>query len=513
MRGARPSFRLWVRGCPVANSRFVASLFSSFYFFVSAGRSSFTSRHQSMELQFFGAARSVTGSMHLVRVNGSAVLLDCGLFQGRRAESFERNRTFPFDPASIDAVILSHAHIDHAGNLPNLVRHGFRGPIYATGATRDLCNVMLYDSAYLQERDVEYVNKRNRARGEPQVEPLYTSADVEETIDQMVGVGYRQPLTVANGVVARFLDAGHILGSAVVRLDIEQNGKTLRLGFTGDLGRKNMPILRDPQPMGDVDILISESTYGGKVHDPAAGMKSSLGEVVRRTVERGGKVIVPAFSVGRTQELVYTLFQLFDEQALPSIPVFVDSPLAVNATDVFRMHPECFDREMLAYIHQNEDPFGFQRLTYVRSVDESKALNDRAEPCVIIAASGMCEGGRILHHLANNIGNPKNTVLVVGYMAEHTLGRRLVERQPEVRIFGDPFPLKAEVAVLNSFSAHAGHDELVAYASAVDPGQLREVFLVHGELERAEKLAAALAEKGIRRVTIPLRGQKAVFQS
>ena len=464
-------------------------------------------------IEFFGAARTVTGSMHFLSVNGSRVLLDCGLFQGRRAESYERNLHFPFDASSIDAVVLSHAHIDHAGNLPNLVRSGFRGPIYATGATRDLCNVMLYDSAYLQERDLEYVNKKHRKKGEPEVGPIYTSEDVDATIDQVVGVGYRQPLEIAKGVVLRFFDAGHILGSAVTLLEVEEDGRVLRLGFTGDLGRKQMPILKDPQPLGDVDVLISESTYGGKNHEPITGMHNSLATAIRRTAERGGKVIVPSFSVGRTQELVYALFQLFDEGALPAIPVFVDSPLAVNATEVFRMHPECFDKEMMSYVLQHQDPFGFGRLTYIRSVDESKALNERKGPCVIIAASGMCEGGRILHHLANNIGDSRNTVLVVGFMAEHTLGRKLVERESEVRIFGEFHQLKAEVVVLNSFSAHAGHDELLTYISGMDAGRLKGVFLVHGELERAQKLSDALAGRGIRPVKIPVRGEKAEFNA
>jgi len=461
-----------------------------------------------MTIQFLGAARSVTGSMHLISANGSKILLDCGLFQGRRAEAFQRNRTLPFDAASIDAVVLSHAHIDHAGNLPNLVRSGYRGPIYATAATRDLCNIMLYDSAFLQQRDVEFVNKRHKKRNEPLIEPIYTQEDVDETIDQFISIGYRQPFQIAPGVVLRFFDAGHILGSASVLLEVENKRRTHRIGFTGDLGRKDMPILRDPQPIGDVDYLICESTYGGKTHDPPTGMRDSLLQAVKETVERGGKIIIPSFSVGRTQELIYKFFQLCDEGRLPSIPVFVDSPLAVNATDVFRMHPECFDKEMMGYIRQHEDPFGFGRLTYIRSVDDSKALNDRLDPCVIIAASGMCEGGRILHHLANNIENPKNTLLIVGFMAEHTLGRRLVERQPEVRIFGDEYRLRATVKILNAFSAHAGHDELMGYVQTMDAGALKGISLVHGELDRAEAFAEALRACGYSNVSIPVRGQK-----
>lgn len=464
-----------------------------------------------MTLQFFGAAQTVTGSMHFLSVNGSNLLLDCGLFQGRRAEAYERNRHFPFDASSIDAVVLSHAHIDHTGNLPNLVKSGFRGPIYSTGATRDLCNVMLYDSAYLQERDTEFMNKRLAKRGEPLIESLYSAEDVDNTIGQFVSVPYRKDFMPAEGVKAKFFDAGHILGSAVTLLEIRENGKTIRLGFTGDLGRAHMPILKDPEGPEEVDILISESTYGGRIHEPIASMAGSLLAIIRRTIDRGGKVIIPAFSVGRTQDLVYALFQLADEGKLPAIPVYVDSPLAVNATEVFRMHPECFDVETLRYLHQHEDPFGFGRLKYIRSVQDSKALNDRKEPCVIIAASGMCEGGRILHHLASNIGDPRNTILVVGFMAEHTLGRRIVEHQPEIKIFGDIFSMKAEVAILNSFSGHAGQDELLGFIGKFNPKVLKNIFLVHGEVAQAEQLSTKLKEQGFGNVAIPPRGQKAEF--
>ena len=449
--------------------------------------------------------------MHLLTANGSRILLDCGLYQGKRAESFERNRNFPFDASTINAVVLSHAHIDHAGNLPNLVRNGFTGTIFATSATRDLCGVMLYDSAYLQERDAEYVNKQHAKRKEPSIEPIYTSADVEVTMTQMVGVRYRQKIEVAEGISITFVDAGHVLGSAVTLIEVHENGKTTTLGFSGDLGRKNMPILKDPEPIGDVDIWMSESTYGGRVHEPISGMEQRLLEVIRRTIDRGGKVIVPAFSVGKTQELLYVLFTLNDSGRLPAIPIFVDSPLSVNATEVFRTHPECFDKETLKYILANEDPFGFGRLKYIKSVDESKKLNDINEPCIIIASSGMCEAGRILHHLANNIQNPRNTVLVVGFMAEHTLGRRIVERQPELRIFGDLYQLKSEVAILNAFSAHAGQDELVNYAQTMDKTKLKNIFLVHGEVAQAQELSQKLYEAGYANISIPARGDKVEF--
>jgi metallo-beta-lactamase family protein len=459
-----------------------------------------------MKLQFLGAAQTVTGSMHLLTANGSSVLLDCGLYQGKRGEAFERNRKLPFDASSIDAVVLSHAHIDHAGNLPNLVRSGFEGPIYATGATRDLSNVMLYDSAYVQERDTEYVNKQHRKRKEPPVEPLYTSEDVGQTVNQMVGVRYHQKVEVAEGITITFFDAGHVLGSAVTHIEVREGGQTRTIGFSGDLGRKNMPILRDPEPLGDVDFWISESTYGARIHEPVTGMEDKLMEILQRTIDRGGKLIVPAFSVGKTQEFLYVLFTLNDSGRLPSIPIFVDSPLSVNTTEVFKTHPECFDKETLKYLLNNEDPFGFGRLNYVRSVEESKKLNDLNEPCVIIASSGMCEAGRILHHLANNVGDPRHTILVVGFMAEHTLGRRIVERNPEIRIFGESHALKAEVAIMNSFSAHAGQDELVNYTKTIDSGKLKHVFLVHGEPVQAGQLTEKLAAAGYDRSSIPARG-------
>jgi metallo-beta-lactamase family protein len=462
-----------------------------------------------MNIQFLGAARTVTGSMHLVSVNGTKILLDCGMFQGKRAEAYERNRKFPFDPSKIDAVILSHSHIDHSGNLPNLVKNGYRGPIYATAATRDLCNIMLYDSAYVQERDIEYVNKRHQNKHEPMVQPLYDVEDVTAAMAQFMGINYEQQVQVATGVTLKFLDAGHILGSAVTVLEAEENGKRKKIGFTGDLGRKNTPIIKDPQPIGDVDVLISESTYGGIVHDPVTGMKDSLCKVIQQTSDRGGKVIIPSFSVGRTQEIVYLLSELFDEGRLPVVPIYIDSPLAVNASDIFRKHIECFDKETLDHMHANEDPFGFNRLTYVRSVDESKKLNGLHTPCVIISASGMCEGGRIVHHLANNIENPQNTILIVGFQADHTLGKRIVERQPEVNIFGEIHKLNAEVVVLNSFSAHAGQDELVEYITAADQTRLKKIFLVHGELMQIEKLSAKLKETGLKEeICIPVTGDK-----
>ncbi len=444
--------------------------------------------------------------MHLVRANGKSILLDCGIFQGKRSEAFERNSHFPFEPSSIDAVILSHAHIDHAGNLPNLVKSGFSGPIYCTSASKDLCDVMLYDTAYLQERDAEYVSRKRARRGEPAVEPLYTAVDVSKTIAQIAGVEYHKPFQVTDGIECSFSDAGHILGSAATRLTLDAEHKKCTLGFTGDLGRRNTPILRDPEPIDPVDFLICESTYGGKIHDPLTSSKEALRVTMEEVVIRGGKLIIPSFSVGRTQEIVYTMNELFNEGHLPQLPIFVDSPLAVNATDVFRRHRECFDKETLDLLQYDDDPFGFERLTYVRSVEESKKLNGKEGPLVIIAASGMCEGGRVLHHLANSIEDPKNTILIVGFQAEHTLGRRLVEQDSEVKIFGDVYKREAVVKVLNSFSAHAGQDDLMEYAKRTKKPGTGKVFLVHGEVAQAGMLAAKLESLNLGNVVIPEKG-------
>jgi metallo-beta-lactamase family protein len=460
-----------------------------------------------MKLTFWGAARTVTGSMHLVELDsGAKLLLDCGLFHGRRAEAAEINGTFPAEPSEIDAVLLSHAHIDHSGMLPGLYRAGFRGRVYATHATRDLCALMLLDSAHIQESDAAFFNKRFRKKGEPAVQPLYTKGDAEGVLDLFVGVGYRASFTPVPGCEVEYRDAGHILGSATLSLTVTEGGRQKRLGFTGDLGNPDRPILRDPQPMLDCDWIISESTYGGKTHEPAGKAKDALADVVSRTAKRGGKVIIPAFAVGRTQELVYALDQLWNEERIPRIPVFVDSPLAVNVTGVFQTHPECYDRALLDYLMTDPDPFGFERLEYVRDVQRSKALNGMRVPMVIISASGMAEHGRILHHLRNNIEDPRSTVMIVGYQAEHTLGKRIVERREEVKIFGQPHRLKAEVAVLNYFSAHADEPGLLGFLGAQDRDRLQTVFLVHGDLERQEKLKEAMGEDGFGDVAIPARG-------
>jgi metallo-beta-lactamase family protein len=459
-----------------------------------------------MRLTFWGAARTVTGSLHLVELaNGRRILLECGLFQGRRALAREINTSFPVEPSSIDAVVLSHAHIDHSGLLPRLWAQGFRGPIYATHATRDLCELMLRDSGYIQEKDAEFFNRKMRKKREPAIEALYTENDAEQVMHQFVGLAYDHPFRVIEGVQAVFRDAGHILGAATVMLEIDE-GRGLRLGFTGDVGNPGRPILRDPVPMDPVDWLMSESTYGGRTHPPIADARLKLAEVIKRTAARGGKVVVPAFAVGRTQELVHALDHLWNEGALPPIPVFVDSPLAVDVTGVYRTHPECYDRDLMDYILKDPNPFGFERLEYVRDAQRSKELNGMRVPMVIISASGMAEAGRILHHLRNNVEDPSTTVLIVGFMAEHTLGRKLVERQETVNIFGRPHRLRAEVVVLNTFSAHADEPGMLDFIGRLDRERLRSVFLVHGEPEPQAALTAALNGAGYADVRSPERG-------
>ncbi len=470
-----------------------------------------------MRLQFQGAARTVTGSMHLGSVGGKTILLDCGIFHGRRDEAWVRNSMFPFDPAGIDAVVLSHAHIDHSGNLPGLVRRGFHGPIYCTRATRSLCAVMLKDSAFIQERDREYINRRHRKKGLPPVEPLYDESDVDTALSLFQGMEYGLSFEVAEGITCRFEDAGHILGSASIALTLREGSLVRRLAFTGDLGRPNLPILRDPVFIGDpegTDYLICESTYGGRYHAPVAEMESQLLEPLLRAYGRKGKIIIPAFSVGRTQELVYVLHKLSVAGKIDSMPVYVDSPLSVNVTGVFREHPECFDEETSAILNSPDhaDPFGFERLTYIRDLEQSKALNDRPGPFLVIAASGMCEAGRVVHHLANGVGNPENMVMIVGYQAENTLGKKLVMREPVVNIFGEPHPVRAEVVVLNSFSGHADRNEILAYVGKFGPKVPRAVFLVHGDPDQEEKRGEGLRAQGFSSVVLPVRGQRTELQ-
>lgn len=462
-----------------------------------------------MKLRFWGAAQTVTGSQYLLSVNGSNILLECGLFQGKRRESFERNRNLPFAASRVDALILSHAHIDHSGNIPNLVRSGFSGPIYCTFATRDLCSAMLRDSAYVQERDVEYVNKHRARKGEPPVMPIYTHADAVASLDHFISLSYNRPVPVAPGVVCTFLDAGHMLGSASILLEIDSDRRRTRLLFSGDLGRPHVPILRDPAPAPPADVLIIESTYADRLHPSREEAEERLLACIGETVAHNGKVIVPAFSVGRTQELVYSLHRLMLEGRLPEIPIYVDSPLAVNVTEIFRLHPECYDEELRQFITQpgHPDPFGFERIRYIRSVEDSKALNELEGTAIIISASGMCEAGRIQHHLKHNIGDPRNTILIVSWQAPQTLGRRLVEHQPVVRIFGEEYPVRARVEVINGYSAHADQRELVEWVRPV-AANMERAFVVHGEPEAAAAMAGELRKLGVRQVAVPALGDE-----
>jgi metallo-beta-lactamase family protein len=453
---------------------------------------------------FWGAARTVTGSMHQLTAAGKTILLECGLFQGPRLESFRRNREFPFRAKDIDAVILSHAHIDHCGNLPNLVRRGFSGPIYCTPATRALAAVMLGDTAKIQQEDAAYLN-RKRPPGEPKVEPLYDDRDVYRTLYRLQAVRYGARFSVGKGIEATFADAGHLLGSAMVAVRIDGPGGERALTFTGDVGRPGLPILRDPDPVPPCDLLISESTYGGHTHEPVEETAERLGEVVRRTTDRGGKVIIPAFAVGRTQTVVYFLHQLSSAGKLPDVPVYVDSPMATRATEVFHAHPEVFDEETAALLAAHPELFGTRLVRYIEAVHQSVQLNGRREPCVIIAPSGMCEAGRVLHHLKHNLPDPRNTVLIVGYQAAGTLGKRLVERHPEVRVLGRTVPVKAEIVVLNGLSSHADHGDLMLMLGPL-AGRTGRVRLVHGEPERAAALAESLRTIGFADVGIPDRG-------
>jgi metallo-beta-lactamase family protein len=460
-----------------------------------------------MNVTFHGAAQTVTGSRHLISINGHRLLLDCGLFQGRRKEAWKRNREFPFDPASIDAVILSHAHIDHSGNLPNLVRHGFKGPVHATHATAHLSDIMLRDSGHIHESDAAFLNKKLARRGQPLIEPLYTVEHAQMATKQLVGQAYDEPFEVVPGVVARLVEVGHILGSAAIELNLQENGRHVRLMFSGDIGRFDMPIIRDPILPQDIDYLIMECTYGDRTHNSPEEAYEETQEVVCNTLRNGGKVIIPSFAVGRTQTLIYFLHRMIDEGRIPRVPVFVDSPLAINVTDIFRAHPECYDQEMHEFM--NADPhgsaLGFDLLQYTRSVQESKAINEVNGPVVIISASGMAEVGRILHHLRNNIDDPRNTILITSWMAPHTLGRRLVEGNKVVKIFGEKHDVRARVTSINGLSSHADQNHLLAYAMA-SRQSLREVFLVHGENEAANALRKNIIAAGIERVAYPPPG-------
>jgi metallo-beta-lactamase family protein len=457
-----------------------------------------------IQLTFHGAAGRVTGSLHLLEAAGARIALDAGLFQGPRAESSELNRALPFDPRRLDAIVVSHAHIDHIGRLPLMVRHGFHGPIYATPASRDLSAVMLPDSAMIQERDAEYLARRKKAG--PESEPLYTMRDAVAVQDLMVGVPYRRVQFIRKHLSFEFTDAGHILGSASVDVRITEGSTPHRLVFSGDIGRTDLPIIRDPDPpSGRIDTLIVESTYADTDHEPIVDAERHLGDLIRRVAGRGGKVLIPAFALGRIQELVYSLHALFRRGEIPGITIYVDSPLAVDATAVFRIHPEIFDaREQL--ISKTSALFDFPLVRYVRDVEESKRLNGLTGPAVIIAASGMVESGRILHHLKNHADDHRNVILFVGYQAENTLGRRIQEGAETVKIYGEMHPRRAEVVTLSGYSAHADRGELRQWVRKLG-GPIRRAFVVHGEAGPSFAMAQILQDEGVEEVIVPKHGE------
>jgi metallo-beta-lactamase family protein len=450
--------------------------------------------------------------MHLLEIDQYKILLDCGLFQGKRKESYYRNKNFPFSPTAMDAVILSHAHIDHSGNLPNLVKQGFQGPIYTTPATSHLDNIMLLDSGYIHEKDADYLNKKLVKQGKKPIEPLYTIEDAALVAPLFSRVDYHKSFEPVPGVICHLVDAGHILGSAAVVLDIKEDGVQKRLWFSGDIGREGLLLIKDPELPEKVDYLIMECTYGDRGERDPESAFIELKEIIQQTIDRKGRVIIPAFAVGRTQEIVYHIHRMIENADIPEIPVFVDSPLAIRASQVFKDHPECFDEETQKFIAEDKHQaaLGFDRLKYTLTVEESKAINYTKPPFVVISASGMAETGRILHHLKNHIEDSRNTILIVSWQAPHTLGRRLADQEKEIRIFGKTYRRRAKVVTINGFSSHAGQDELVAYAKATKDS-LKKVFLVHGEPRGAEPLLARLKEEGIQEVYYPEMGASFEF--
>jgi metallo-beta-lactamase family protein len=463
-----------------------------------------------MKIKFIGAAREVTGSKHLITTNqGKRLLLDCGMFQGKGLETDGMNRDLMFDPSMIDHIILTHAHIDHAGLIPYMYKLGFRGSVICTNATRDLCAIMLADSAFIQEHDTITFNKRRAKKGLPLVTPIYTQQDATACMALFIGVPHNMKFRIDDNIKVTFTDTGHMLGSGVANIQINENGQIRKISYTGDIGRPADPILAPPQPFPQADILITESTYGDRLHqDVQSAEEELLGVVIDTCVNKGGKLIIPAFSVGRTQEVVYALNNFFNQGRLPKIDIFVDSPLAVNATTVFRMHPECFNKDFAAVLEKDPDPFGFENLFYITRTEDSKKLNEHKKPCVIISASGMMEAGRVKHHLANNISDPKNTILIVGYCAPMTLGAKIGRGDREVSIHGTVYEVKAEVRKIESYSGHGDYREMIGFLGCQDKNLLQKTFIVHGEYETQKKYVETLAGEGFKNVEIPSRGQE-----
>ncbi len=457
-----------------------------------------------VRLYSYGAVQEVTGSKHILEVDGKKILIDCGMFQGRREETYNKNKNLPFDPKEIEVAFLTHGHFDHTGNFPSLIKGGYEGAIYSTPATYDLASLVLYDSAHIQKRDTEFIKKLIRkGRKDLKVyDPIYDEKDVTDTLSHFVSYPYNKRLKVFDKVEAEFYDAGHILGSSMILFNIElDHYKTLKVGFSGDLGREGLPFLRNPQKLPDLDYFVLESTYGNRLHDDISTVKEELSEVINSTYKKGGKIIIPAFAIERTQEIIYHIHELLLENKIPKLPVFIDSPMAVHATSIFKSHPECFDRKTFeTFYDKKESPFDFDGVNYIVNVEDSKKLNYLKHPAIIISASGMCEHGRIVHHLRNNIENPANTILIVGFMAQHTLGRRLADKEPEVKIFGEKLKVNARIKIINAFSAHADYSEMKEYVSQFDLDKLKRIFLVHGEPEAQEHLEKVLEGIGVKDV-------------
>jgi len=458
-----------------------------------------------MKITFHGAARTVTGSKHLITLNnGKKLLLDCGMFQGMGKETYPLNREFGFDAREVDYMVLSHAHIDHSGLIPMLVKFGFTGKIFGTEATLDLTEILLKDSAHIQEADSKFINKKRFNEGRELVEPLYTTEDVEDAILQFEPVPYETPYKIDEDIELELFDEGHIIGSATIFLKIMEDGKLTKIGFSGDVGRYNDPILRSPQAFPQVDYMLIESTYGNRLHDKIEETPEHLRELIVETcINKRGKLIIPAFSVGRTQELLYALNELELNHRLPDVRYYVDSPLSVAATNVVKKHPECFNSALQKIMKFDNDPFDFRGLHFIEDKRDSQALNDIQDPCVIMSASGMAEAGRVKHHIANSIGNPKNTILMVGYCAKNTLGARLKEHPSEVSIFGDMFRVRADIRQIESMSAHADYNDLIQYLSILEPDKVKRVFVVHGEPDVQDEFRERLLRKGFRDVVIP----------
>jgi len=464
-----------------------------------------------MRITFIGATKTVTGSMHYLQINKRKILLDCGLYQGKRKDYFEINSRFEFfNPAEIDYLIVSHSHIDHIGNIPNLVKQGFAGEIICTNPTKDLGKVMLLDSGYIQERDIEYVNKKRKKKGEPPIEPLYTQKDAENSFPLFKGIKLYDTINLDENIELTFFNAGHILGSAITQLKIKSNGKPFILIFTGDLGRPNLPIIKDPDIVETPDILISEATYGARIHQPVEDTKQILTEKIFYALDHKGKIIIPAFSESRTHQIILLLHEFFETHNF-QIPIYIDSPLATAITKIYQNHIEEYDEDTYRYIKEGKDPFQFEFVNFTESVEESKKLNDLKEPAIIISASGMCETGRILHHLANNIENPINQILIVGYNAAETLGRKIADGQKIVKIFGEEYNVKAKVTVLDSLSAHADQKELIEYFQNFEKQKLNKIFLIHGEEIELQTFAYLLNQNGFKKIIIPERGD--VFEN